>query len=210
MDGWQLASIFAQGSHDQNNVIGMIFVGVVALLSGGLVVKQLLEKRADKEAVPRKEFDELKSVLTNHIANAVTRKDFDELKATVVSNLSDAVSRKEFDELKVQASNNAAQLVALTGKLVDYVTRREMDDLRSTWTQQYEKLERYARNRNHKLTAQVHEIQMGIEVLHRNMQAEMSSLINRVTDKQERHQTSLTELRAIVERRLPKPEDEVS
>lgn len=188
MDGWLLASVFAQGAHDPTNTVGMVVVALLSLLSGGLVIKQLLEKRADKEAVPRKEFEELKGLLTTVQAGVVTR--------------------KEYDELKAQVTTNAAQVVALTSKLVDYVTRREIDDLRTAVNQQYEKLERYARSRSHKLTAQVHEIQMGIEVLHRNMQAEMSGLINRVTEKQERHQTALTELRAIVERRLPKSDEE--
>lgn len=162
--------------------LGLLIISLLVLLQCAYFVKQLFEKRADKEAVPRKDHDELRDQVDKIHTNSV--------------------GRKEHDELKQQAANHAAQVVALTSRLVEYVTRHEMDELRTELTRQYEKLEKYARSRSHKLTAQVHEIQMGLEVLHRNIQVEMSSLIGRVTEKQERHQVALSEIRAMIERRF--------
>lgn len=172
MEGWPLAvaPIFAEGSSADGGlspmILGIIVLSIITLLNGALTVKNLFEKRADKEAVPRGEYDELKarvSVLESSAGNVST-------------------------------------------KLMEYVTRRELDQLRDELSKQYTRIEKYARARSHKQSEQINAIQLNMEVLHRNLQKEIATLIGQVSEKLERTWSSLAEFRAVAEHRLPPPD----
>ncbi len=142
---------------------GYFVAAVIVLLAAGATIKQIIEKRADKEAVPR----------------------------------------KDFDELKVQVTTAVTGTATLTTKLTEYVTRTELATLRTELTQQLEKIDKYSRGRNHKLTEKVSELQLSMEALHRNIQAEIAGMVGKLIDKQERMQTLIAEMRTMIDRRLP-------
>jgi len=115
----------------------------------------------------------------------------------------ESVPRSEYDELKARVTVIETASNTFNSRLVEYVTRRELDQLRDELSKQYSRIERYARARNHKLTERLGEIQLNVEVLHRNLQKEIGQLIGQVSDKMEKTWVSLCELRSTTERRLP-------
>lgn len=144
-------------------LFGIVVLGVITLLNGILTVKNLFEKRADREAVPR----------------------------------------GEYDELKARVSVLEAASTSLSVKVVEYVTRHELNQLRDELSRQYSRIEKYSRARSQKQSEQINAVQLNVEVLHRNLQKEIANLIGQVSEKQERTWSALAEFRGMAERRLP-------
>lgn len=155
----------------------------MGLIGGGLaiakLVKELTTKPSEKEAVTKREFEELKS--------SCEREE---------KRLTD-LSTNRFEEVK-------ASIHKLDARFGEYVGRREFDDHRSYATKQLEGLDKYCKSRVNRLAGQTHEIQMKIEVLHRNIQTEMGGLTDKIYDRLDKMQRTMLEIRAVMDNRLPK------
>lgn len=179
-----LCILWAEGVPQSDpTTVGTWVLVAMGLLGGGLgiakLLKDLMSKPADKESVTKKEFEELK-LETGRIENRLTD-----------------LSGKRFEEIKTSLAKTEA-------RFAEYATRREFDDMRAMITKQLESLDKYSRTRTNRLAGQVHEVQMKIEVLHRNIQAEIGTVMGKVSERLERLQRTTLELRTLVEHRLPR------
>jgi uncharacterized membrane-anchored protein YhcB (DUF1043 family) len=169
--------------------VGTWVLVAMGLVGGGLaiakLVKELVTKPSDKEAVTKKEFEDLKS--------SCEREE---------KRLTD-LSTNRFEEVK-------ANLHKLDTRFGEYIVRREFDDHRSNVGKQLESLDKYCRSRINRLAGQTHEIQMKIEVLHRNIQTEMSGLTDKIYDRLDKLQRTMLEIRAVMDHRLPRRPDKIS
>lgn len=115
----------------------------------------------------------------------------------------EAIQRKDYDILKRDVELNLNSIIQVTNKLAEYVTRNEFTILRNELMAQVDKIDQYSRAHNLKLSEKVSELQLSIESVHRNIQVDINAFVIKLLEKHERTQTSVTELRTLIDKRMP-------
>ena len=90
------------------------------------------------------------------------------------------VMRKDFDEVR-------RKLDIVTSQISTFVTRQEMELLKQQLHSQYLTMERDTRRRFAQLTKKLEETKLSVEVLHRDIVREMSSMMTEIRDRMDRY-----------------------